>query len=357
MKSLERSQQFINHSSKIAGYLSKDCGFHIATEKEYESLHNVIEEEMMELKKGVEIKYTRRPDLVESFLESQQIPALITDHKNQFLAVINQMTIGHYGEPKNIYYNSDLRVSKKAGIRVRINFRKTYADLIKKIDAECFTVVLKDNQKAINALTKNKSDLFYHPVHEYTSRTILTLPSFSLISSKLKGVSIVQGRDLAQENERRKSSAFSHDTADHDQYFLIKRGDKTLGSFSLARPVSRSLKVEVKSKYLRLCLKLANKIFSHNYEEKLPWVYMTSFYLDDETDKAECLKVIMKYLYKHKKLLAGEIFLFCHSAENFLDLNIKAPEISTNGILYRVTTSVSPVTPLTGPIYLNPLNL
>ncbi len=357
MESLKRSQKFIDHSAKIAEYLSEDSHFHVANELEYDSLHKVIEEEMMELKKDVNIKYSRRPDLIESFLESQQVPAIITEAKNQFLAVINEMTINEYGEPKNIYYNSDLRVSKKAGIKVRINFRKTYANLIKEIDGDCFTVVLKDNQKAINALTKNKSDLFYHPVYEYTSRTLLVLPTFSFISSKLKGVSIVEGRDQAYEKEKKKISAFSHNTTDKDQYFLIHQNGKTVGSFSLARPVSRSLKVEVKNNYLRMCLKLANKIFSHDYEEKLPWVYMTSFYLDDEIDKAECLKVMLKYLYKNNKILAGEIFLFCHSAEKFLDLKIMTPEINTNGMLFRVTGYETTRRQKLAPVLRRPVNL
>lgn len=357
MKSLKRSQKFIAHTSKIANYLGEDPHFHLAMEEEYHSLQELIEEEMMELKKDVNIKYSRRPDLVESFLESQQVPAIITDHKKQFLAVINQMTVESFGVPKEVYYNSDLRVSKRAGIKIRINFRKTYVSLIKKIDAECFTVVLKDNQKAINALTKNKNDLFYHPVYEYTSRTLLVLPTFSFIRPKLKGFTIVKGRDQDLENSKRKTSAFSHNTANNDHYFLIQFDGKTVGSFSLARPVSRSLKVEVKNKTLRFFLKVANKIFSHNYEEKLPWVYMTSFYLDSEIDKAECLKMMMKYLYKNKEVYSGEIFLFCHSADQILKLDIMTPEINANGILYRVTTTETPTSPLQDPIYLNPLNL
>ncbi len=357
MKSLERSQTFINHTSKIAKFISNDSGFHLATEDEYTSLHKVFEEEMMELKKNVNIKYSRKPDLVGSFIESLQIPAIITDKKNLFLAVLSEMFITQCGEKKKIYYASDLRVSKRAGIKVRMKFRKTYVDLLRQLDHECYTVVLKDNQKAINALTKNKSDLFYHPVYEYTSRSILVLPTISLISNKLNGLRIIEGRDSVYEDVKIKSSAFAHFTSDNDKYFLIQKDGLTVGSFSLVRPVGRTLNIEAKSNYVRFWINMANKVFSHNYEEKLPWIYMTSFFLNEDIDKSECLKLMLKYLYKKKVILSGEIFLICHSTNHFSDLKVMAPVIKTNAILFRVTTKEKAPLPLSGPVYLNPLNL
>lgn len=351
------SEKFINHTSKIEGHLANDEDFHLATEEQYNSLHNVIEEELMELKQFVNIKYSRRPDLIESFRESQQIPAIITDQKAQFLAVISEIAVTSMGETKSIYYNSDLRISKKAGIKIRMKFRKTYVDLLRQIDRECYTVVLKDNQKAINALTKNNSDLFYHAIYEYTSRSILVLPSLLLLTHKLKDLKIIKGRDLEYERSKRNSSSFSHNTSESDQYFLIQKHKKTVGSFSLARPIGRNLKVEAKSKYVRLWISFANMVFSHRYEEKLPWTYITSLYLDDEIDLSECLKMMMKYLFRKKKIVSGEILLFCHHPRELLKLELIAPIIKTNGILYRVSTDKTPPNPLTGPIYLNPLNL
>lgn len=357
IKSQDLSQKLTNHTSDISDYLKEDPDFHLAEDREFEQLHRILEEEGMELKNFVDLKYSRRPSLVDSYLESMQIPAIVTDKKNHFLGVMSEMPIESFGKEEKVYYTSDLRVSKKAGIRTRMNFRKMYVNVLRQINADCFTVVLKDNQKAINALTKNKNDLHYSSVYEYKSRSILVLPSLKLASVKTAGLEVENGRSVEFENSKKKNSPFSHSTCAEDDYFLIKREGKIVGSFSLSRPKNRSLRVEAKNGITRFWVGLANRLFSHNYEEKLPWLYMTSFYLNDDIDRADCVRLIVKSLYQRKFIRSGEIFLFCHDAKEALDLNLFSPEFNANGLLFRVSADSPNQKELKGPVYLNPICL
>ena len=357
MKFQKESQKYIDHTSRVSQYIEEEKDFHLASEAEYEALHQVLEEEGMELKNFLDLKYSRRPGLVESYLESMQVPAIVTDRKNNFLGVMSEMTIRSYEKEKDIFYTSDLRLSKGAGIRTRMNFRKMYVNVLRQIELECFTVVLKDNIKAINALTKNKFDLHYYPVYEYTSRSILVLPTFRFLSNSLKGVRIQEGRDLEFESEKRALSCFSHDSSQEDEYFQLIEGQRTVASFSISRPKNRNLRVEAKTNSVRFWINFANKLFSHDYEQKLPWIYLTSLYIDPQLDRSECLKLIMKYLYKRGKIKKGEIFLFCHDAKEQVELKVMAPEFKVNGVLFRVTADQPDTTELSGPIYLNPICL
>ncbi len=351
----KKSPEFINHIYNVAESIKDETYFHTAVEKDFEHLHNLLESETMELGGFANLRYSRRPDLVSSYFESLQNPGIITDKANHFYGAINQIEILQYGKATLQYYSSDLRFSKSVELRVKASFRKMYFKVIAGLDRDCFTAVLKDNAAALKALTGKNSNFFYHKLHEYSSHTILILPSLSFIKSN-KDFDIVAGRDISFEQSQLKLSSFSHGTSSTDDYFLIKNKGNTIGSFSVTRPKCRKLLIQPKSRRARIWSKLANKMFGHDYEEKVPWVYMTSFYLEGSFSKGEALIAALKYLYREELICAGELLLYCSSQDGESFPKLPTPVFQTDGILFKVSLEDS-FEALKGPVYLNPICL
>ncbi len=347
------------HYQLINNVLSNYEEYHIATENEYEDIHNILENEAMDLSGFVKLKYTRKPDLYGSYVESGQLPAIITDEQKRFLGVVSEVSIRKYGHSQKSYYTSDLRIAKSAGMRTRAKFREAYLEVLKMLPGECYTVVLKDNEKAIKALTRNK-DLYYHKVYEYTSRSILVLPSlgFITLNKEVRDLKIEPANSLAFSyiNDKIKFSEFSHSVDFSDNEYVIKNSDQIVGYFSMKKPQSRNLFVEPSNPRINLWLRAIKLLLSYDYREKIPWNYMTNFIIDDDLNKAEVLKMILKFLYKKGQIKKGELFLMCHGHDEKLSLKLPTPQFKTNGCLFKVSQK-SEFKELTGPIYLNPLYL
>ncbi len=351
-----KSDQCTRHINFISKGLENNSDFYIAKEDEYNDIHDLLETESMDLSGDVKLKYSRRPDLFSSYLESGQIPAIITDEKKKFLGVVSEMDISRFGECSKIYYTSDLRISKQAGMRTRANFRKAYLEVLKTLPNDCFTVVLKDNEKAIQALTRNQSDLYYNKVYEYLSRAILILPSINFLPEPKHNLEIVEGSDDNFKSNLQSRSSFSNTVSKNDKSFIIKEKGKTVAQFSICRPALRSLFIEAQSKKKKFWLKAVKTLFSHDYERKIPWVYLTSLYLGPGQDKESVIKKIIKYLYSKKELNTGELFLLCHGAREQLRLRLPLPQFLTYGNLYKVS-DCNYTEELVEPIHLNPLSL
>ena len=351
-----KSDQCSRHINFISQGLEHNTDFYIAKKEEYNDIHDLLEGEAMDLSGDVKLKYSRRPDLFTSYLESGQIPAIITDTKKKFLGVVSEMLIHRYGQSSKIYYTSDLRISKQAGMRTRANFRKAYLEVLKTLPNECYTVVLKDNEKAIQALTRNQSDLFYNKVYEYLSRSILILPTLSLLKEPKNSYEISEGSDDLFSRNLESKSSFSHRIGDNDKIFIIKEKGRTIAQFSICRPILRSLFIEAQSKRKKFWLKAVKTFFNHDYERKIPWVYLTSLYLDPAQNKELVIKKIIKYLYSNNELRTGELFLLCHGTREQFNLKLPLPQFLTYGNLYKVSDS-NYCEELVGPIHLNPLSL
>jgi len=352
----KRSPEFITHISKVSEAISGDEDFHVAQEKEYSSLHNLLESEVMQLGDLANLRYTRRPDLLASYFESLQLPGIITDSQNQFIAAINKTKIIRDGIFQDVYYASDLRISKDASLRIKARFRKSYQALIQELNGEVYTAVLKENQAAIKAFSSKKHQLFYHPVYEYVSRSILVLPTLRMLKSRYQHIKIKQGRDEVYEARKQKTCSFCHLTGEWDSYFQLKIEGKTIGAFTIARPKNRSLLVEPKRRSTNWWLKLAKFFFNFDYSEKLPWVYLTSLYIDPDFDKSEMMKLIIKYLYQQKIINSGELLLLCHGQTEQITLRLPTPQVVTNGILFLVSTQEQ-FSSLDGEVHINPICL
>ena len=103
-------------------------------------------------------------------------------------------------------------------------------------------------------------------------------------------------------------------------------------------------------------IKLANIIFSHNYDKKIPWVYLTSFIISDDLDKSECMEAILSFLLKSGFINSGEIFLFCHDKKIEIKPKTFGPNFLTEGIFYKVSLNKH-CEKFENSVYLNPICL
>ncbi len=359
MESLTNLKSHTNHIHLINNSLGSYTEYHIANENEYDDIHHILENEAMELQGFVKLKYTRKPDLFGSYLESGQIPAIITDEDKKFLGVVSEVDVKKFGQSQKAYYTSDLRIAKSAGIRTRAKFRQAYLEVLKNLPGECYTVVLKDNEKAIKALTRSK-DLFYHKVYEYTSHSILGLPSLGYMrtSKSLLNFTIEKADSNAYQyiKDKLQFSEFSHGVNYSDHEFVIKSSGRIVGYFSLKKPTSRNLFVEPENSRVGVWLKAIKLLFKHDYKKKIPWTYITNFIVDSDIDKSELYRFVLKYLYQNKYFKSGELILTCHGASEEVDLRLPVPVFSTNGCLFKVSANQS-FKEFDGPVYLNPLYL
>ena len=356
MKLVNQLSMNTAHISLVNNGLKSFKEFYVANEDDYQDIHHLLENESMELSDYVRLKYTRRPDLFGSYLESGQIPAIITDKEKKFLGVVSETSIMQYGESRKVYYTSDLRISKSAGLRTRANFRKAYLEVLAELPHDCYTVVLKDNERAIKALTRGQSDLYYHKVYEYVSRAIVVLPTFRLIKVRSDKFDIYEENNHSYVKEKIEKSAFANIVNEEDTVFCIRKVGKVVGQFSISRPDKRSLFVESKSTKVSFWLKALRMIFGHEYERKIPWCYITSLYLDEDLNKSEVIEYICRYLYLKNYISSGELLLLCHGAKESINPHLYAPEFLTRGNLYKVS-SCNYATEFGGEVYLNPIAL
>lgn len=310
-------------------------------EKDFNKVQSIMESEAMELSGIVKIKYSRRPDLIKSFVESKQNPLIIVDESVHSMAVLSQINCNYEGMEQTCFYSSDLRIASKSSLRFKVQFRTFYLNIIKEIPNTCFTAILKQNSKAIDTLSQGKGGLFYNPLVEYLSRSIFILPTILLLRPREleQNYNIISSDDRREEYLQRKLEAvyFAHEVARDDESFLIMRDDKVKGYFSIKRPQYRSLLVEIQSKILRFGLNLLGKLFKKNYSQKIPWVYLTNLYIDDDISKDEILSFILKYLYTKKIITDGEVFLICSDIKNQYKLKGAFPQVKISGIFFDVS--------------------
>ncbi|MCB0411578.1 MAG: hypothetical protein KDD22_03585 [Bdellovibrionales bacterium] len=330
-----------------------------ATPKEHEVVQSILESEPMDLSGLAELKYSRRPNLIQSYRESGQNPFVITDRNLAFVGVVSQMQAFVKGVLQTIYYTSDLRFAKESGVRAKMHFRNLYSEILKSLPSLCFTSVLDQNEKALAALTSKKKGIFYHPVHSYQIRSLLILPTLKWFKQKRRNFQFIEGHPAAPDYLLKKFSdaRFAHKVDLSQRYWGIARNGQMVGLFSIHQPEFRSIQVRSKSRFISLWMRAARWAFRKDYSEKIPWKYLTHFYLDDFYDKGPVLREILQFAYAHNILEAGDLFLVCHNKDDKVDLNgVFCPQFLTSGTLYEVNQSETPSIEK-GRYYLNPLYL
>jgi hypothetical protein len=348
--------------NKIENIVALYPQFKIVEKSDEETAHQILESQGMQLLKDLRLTYSRRPNLWKSFSDSNQ--AALVFYEKDLKSTIAAFSEGEafYNQRKiTNYYSSDLRMTPKATIKIRKDFREVYQQFIAElpVDAICTTAILKDNIKAMNAFTRGATTLFYNVMFEYFIRTIVVLPTIYFNKkSKLHGYSVtkitessetVSGLKNFLESYQTKAQ-FSNDLvksrlnkAGADEFIILK-DEKIVGYFSLFRPTSRSIYVQTSSVWIKALLKLLSLFSNSDLTKKLPWVYLTSLVLSDELKKeANLITYVIQQLLKFKALKSGELLLLIHPKDqNFGSESIdsrfllKCPQVINTGVMFRV---------------------
>jgi len=134
---------------------------------------------------GMELYYDRSPDFF-SFLKEQgeKFFVFLFENKDSSLhgmAIITLRKAYVNNSIVSVGYLSDLRIDSKLDKRVRVIWRKIYANILKNCEnivelngcKYFYSAILGGNETAINSLTKNKGEIIYHQVAQYKAVTIL----------------------------------------------------------------------------------------------------------------------------------------------------------------------------------------
>lgn len=352
------SHSFQSHMDEILKVYPQ---FYQMSKADDEMAFGILESEQMKLGDKTEIIYSRRPDLKGSFEESMQNPLMVLGEEQSFFGVLSEMQAYHQGKSYEHFYTSDLRIAQNAVKSVKFGFRPYYKDMIKLMDRKCFTVVLKENIRALKALTTGKSGINYSPYIPYYTTSIPVTT----------GLKIQAKINLDKSYNLKKTDEFPIDlftslTSDLDychkehkdgDNFLIKKDNEVIGLISLYRPKKRSLKIKTFSKGLNLMMKSIKAFTGFDYNEKIPWVYCTQFLVKTGLDKNSVLTEVIKLLTKNKSVLAGELLLLCRVGENVEKLSLWSAQIDTQGVVYQVAIKGDNTLSETTNAYLNPLCL
>ncbi len=370
------NQSFQNKIEEIVGLYPH---FKVVEKSDEHIAHEILESQGMQLLENLRLTYSRKPDLWKSFSDSNQ-RALVFYEKDLHttIAAFSEGEIYYNQKRTENYYSSDLRLTPKATMRIRKDFREVYQKFIAALpeDSICTTAILKDNLKAMNAFTRGSVGLFYNQMFEYFIRTIVILPTIVFNKSPgIKGHKIVLLKDHAEKLDELKlflknyqeSAVFSNDlirsreVKTEAREFLILKDDVISGYFSLLRPTSRSIYVQTTSIWIKILLKIMSIFSRTDLSVKLPWVYLTSIVLSQELkDRPNILSNIILSLRRFKALKTGELLLLLHpKSENFgkesleSSFMLKCPQIVNTGVIFRVETAKHDRS-LHGSIHLDP---
>lgn len=358
--SFDEFDEFDEFKETVIEILNNNESYSLATKKHEDHIHKILEMESMVIKDFVEIKYSRRPHLLKSYNESGISPLIVIDDKKTSLGVIGEMSVYYNGKKADALYSCDLRISKNAPLKFRLKFRDIYLSVIKKMPVPCFTVVLKDNIRAIKALASEKKGIFYNPLFEYTSRSLLVLPTIKLLKKnhfdKKYSIEVANIESLAYLENKFKLSSFAHPITLDKNSYVIKEAGKIKGFFSTKRPKYKNLFINSNSMLVSLWIFIIKIFFGHNFNKKIPWHYIANLIIDDDMDQRFVLNYIMRYLHDNKKLKYGEIILICHPTNQKFIPNCLCPEFLTTGIFFKVSDKKE-VFADNKPFYINPLYL
>lgn len=352
------SHSFIQQMERV---LKHHPQFHVMREGEDTVAFEILEGTCMKLGKKTEIFYSRRPHLRASFDESMQRPLMVLGEQKSFFGVISDMQAYNLGKAYEHYYTSDLRVTAQAIRSVKLGFRSYYKDLLAVMDRACFSAVLNENIKAVQALTRGKSALYYHPFIPYYSTTIPIAPTLKMQYKFMGSKEIV----LEKQSQFPKKDfdyltqtlEYCHKEHTEGEHFIIKKKGKKIGLISLYRPFKRSLKIKTNCFFLRGLITFLKKLTGIDYDQKVPWVYCTHFLLRPGEDKEQVFSEVIAQLMFLKAIRSGELLLLIQTGETAKKLKLWTAQIQTKGCMYHVTNQKCPAFKETAKANLNPLCL
>lgn len=348
--------------NKIENIVALYPQFKIVDLVDEETAHQILESQGMQLLKDVRLTYSRRPNLWKSFSDSNQSALVFYEKEmNTTIAAFSEGEVFYNQKKITNYYSSDLRMTPKATIKIRKDFREVYQQFIAELpdQAICTTAILKDNIKAMNAFTRGATTLFYNVMFEYFIRTIVVLPSIYFNKkSKLAGFTISELSKTPEKIEELKNflsdyelnAMFSNDLLKSRENktdakeFIILKNEKIVGYFSLYRPSSRSIYIQTSSVWIKALLKILSLFSQSDLSKKLPWVYLTTLALSDDLKKESTLiSHVIQQLINFKALKTGELLLLIHPKDQPFGSELikskfllKCPQVINTGVMFRV---------------------
>lgn len=311
--------------------------YKVAHRDSYPAIMDFIESEKMVLNKNINLAYSRRPFLEESFLEGNQFPLMVVDDEVKFFGCISEMKSVFAGKDVDYYYTSDLRISSFASKKVKGTFRSFFRSMIEKMDHPCYTAVLKENKRAIETLTKGKSGIYYNKLFDYFTITIPVIHRFVRLNKKNQVIcEKIKSLDEECFDIVDTTLDFSHGIFDEGSHFKIYKDDQFVGFATMTRPKKRKIYVECHNLKLKILSKFLKLVYKENYEEKIPWCYLTNFFTRNDIDVNELRDEFLKIMIKEKYIRAGELILI--AGDKNLDTKLRFPVIKTDGSFYDVST-------------------
>ena len=188
----------------LLGILNKYPHIDLAKESDNKEILNFFDRIKMKTA-SLSIKYDRSPNYF-SLLKEQGEKYFVFLFRNKDGSIGGASTIilrTHYdefGKKIKMGYLADLRTESSLYKRTRVEWRKTYAEVLDSIEnidefdgcKYFYSAILTQNKDAVKALTRNKSDIIYTPLLDYNSINILgSIPLRKYIIPKSKNNKIV----------------------------------------------------------------------------------------------------------------------------------------------------------------------
>lgn len=315
-----------------------------------QDLHNFLESISMECG-PLDIQYSRKPDIFASFNEQ-------SDRYYIFVYLNNDFSIGGFGSLiiKKMYINeefveagyyADMRLSPKLGRKGHIQSRQIYAESLKRYKEieeiknvkYFYTAILKNNEKALNALTKNKRGIHYHKITEYRVQSLLKInyrkpndkfnvsynKNFNYLESYLKKISF-------QENPSQQNT------------ITIERDGKVLMSAVLKKMKYRNLIITRASLSLMTLGRLLPLLKRPSIKVKKEFVqrYITDIvFYDSKFSKDELMNELLSFIRLSNDYSTTHAYSFIVQKSDDLTKSLsRCFTEETIGILFQVTSDL-----------------
>jgi hypothetical protein len=297
----------------------------------------------------ISMKYCRRPDILKSFKEqSENSYIFVYLNEDESIGgfgslIVNKLFVN--GESVQAAYYADMRLSPTLSRKAHIQSRQIYAESLKcykeieelKDVKYFYTAILKNNEKAIHALTKKKRGIIYHELCEYDVSSILKVRR-SIVPSKF---SIELSSEINPPTDSENNRLLQNNKNKHEK-IIIKHGAETVFTATIKKMKGRSLVISKAPKYLQILCRLlpilrrpalkVNKEFVQRYITDL-------FFNDSNFTKDEIFFAFLQYIRNHPQYKDTHAYSFIHQKNDDLTRSLKRCITQvTTGILFQVTS-------------------
>lgn len=297
----------------------------------------------------IAMKYCRRPNIIKSFQE-QSSEAYIFVYLNEDETIggfgsllVNELFVN--GQKVKAGYYADMRLSPTLTRKAHLQSRQIYAETLanyKEIEElkdikYFYTAILKDNQKAINALTKKKRGIHYHELCEYNVTTLLKItrslkrPRFTVkVETQLNSTLLNRHKRFLQRTKN-----------DHKVITLSDK-DKVIFSASIKKMKTRNLIITRAPKYLEFFCKIL-PIFrrpSLKLNKEFVQKYITDIYFyDSKYSEDDIFCEFLQYIRRLPDYKETHAFSFIQQHEALHKKSLgKCITHKTTGLLFQVTS-------------------